>query len=168
MEHQVTIIPLPEEQTALWQARVADMIVHIQQEEYQIPITREQQPDLQDIAGFYQQGNGNFWIAPMEDQVIGTVALLDIGEQQVALRKIFVHESYRGKTWGVSHALLQQAIDWAKEQGLHAIYLGTTPQFKAAHRFYEKNGFIEISEEELPSTFPILEVDKKFYRLLLR
>jgi hypothetical protein len=43
-------------------------------------------------------------------------------------------------------------------------FLGTTPRFLAAHRFYEKNGFSEVEPGDLPSTFPIMAVDKKFYR----
>ncbi len=100
LENTVHMMSFPAEAAATWQASVADMIVHIQQEEYGIPITREQQPDLQDIAGFYQQGNGNFWLAYIGEQVVGTIALLDIGQQQVALRKMFVHQDYRGKAWG--------------------------------------------------------------------
>ncbi|WP_322922580.1 GNAT family N-acetyltransferase [Paenibacillus campi] len=160
-------MPFPRAAATLWQNRVADMVVHIQQEEYQIPITREQQTDLQDIVGYYLHGTGNFWIAHIDEQVVGTIALLDIGERQLTLRKMFVHQDYRGKTWGVSHALMQQAINWANDHNQREIYLGTTLQFKAAHRFYEKNGFIEIEQQQLPPNFPIVHVDKKFYRLSL-
>ena len=43
---------------------VGALIVGIQRDEFQIPITLEDQPDLQDIPGFYQQGAGNFWVVP--------------------------------------------------------------------------------------------------------
>jgi hypothetical protein len=36
--------------------------------------------------------------------------------------------------------------------------------YKAAHRFYEKNGFSEIKKAELPPNFPLLQVDTKFYK----
>jgi RimJ/RimL family protein N-acetyltransferase len=45
--------------------------------------------------------------------------------------------------------------------------LGTTDAFKAAHRFYEKNGFTEIPEHELPAMFPRMKQDTKFYRIEL-
>jgi RimJ/RimL family protein N-acetyltransferase len=44
------------------------------------------------------------------------------------------------------------------------IYLGTTAEFLAAHRFYEKNGFKEIAKSQLPPAFPIMAVDTKFYK----
>jgi predicted N-acetyltransferase YhbS len=45
--------------------------------------------------------------------------------------------------------------------------LGTTAKFLAAHRFYEKNGFREIAQTELPASFPVMTVDTKFYRRAL-
>ncbi|KEK24491.1 GNAT family N-acetyltransferase [Bacillus gaemokensis] len=147
-----------------YQSDVVDLIVHIQQKEYNVPITREEQPDLLEIEQFYQRENGNFWVATYEEKVVGTVALLDIGNEQVALRKMFVKKEFRGKVWGTASLLLQTAISWAKEKGLEGIYLGTTVQFFAAHRFYEKSGFQSIRMEELPESFPVLQVDKKFYK----
>ena len=66
---------------------IIKLILPIQQDEFQIPITLGEQPDLEDIPGFYQQGNGNFWVALNDRKVVGTVALLDIGSHQAALAK---------------------------------------------------------------------------------
>ena len=52
-------------------------------------------------------------------------------------------------------------------KGIREIYLGTTPKFLAAHRFYEKNGFAEIGKESLPEAFPIMSVDTKFYMMFI-
>jgi len=147
------------------QEQVLQLILNIQQQEYDIPITKADQPDLLSIESFYQQGNGNFWVACDGDQVVGTIALLDIGNAQVALRKMFVQAEYRGKVWNTATLLLQQVITWAQQQQITQIYLGTTVQFIAAHRFYEKNGFQEIEVIQLPASFPVMPVDKKFYQL---
>ena len=37
-----------------------------------------------------------------------------------------------------------------------------TEKFIAAHRVYQKNGFKKIQKQELPETFPVMEVDNKF------
>lgn len=147
------------------QEQVLQLILNIQQQEYNIPITKEDQPDLLTIDSFYQQGNGNFWVACDGEQVVGTIALLDIGNQQVALRKMFVQAEYRGKVWNTATLLLQKSISWAQQQQVIQIYLGTTLQFIAAHRFYEKHGFQEIEVTQLPASFPVMQVDKKFYQL---
>ncbi|KFN02019.1 N-acetyltransferase [Bacillus clarus] len=159
MNEKICIIPYESK----FQDEVVDLIVHIQQKEYNVPITKEEQPDLLEIETFYQRNQGNFWVATYDGKVVGTVALLDIGNHQIALRKMFVKKEFRGKEWGASHLLLQKAISWAENKKLKGIYLGTTLKFLAAHRFYEKNGFQSVGMEELPKSFPVLEVDKKFY-----
>jgi GNAT superfamily N-acetyltransferase len=147
---------------------VVSVILPIQQNEFEIPITLEAQPDLKDIGGFYQHGDGNFWVAVDGDTVVGTVALLDIGNRQVALRKMFVARSHRGAQNGVAAALLHVLLTWCRDRGIRRIFLGTTARFLAAHRFYEKNGFREIRREALPPSFPVMVVDTKFYELPLR
>ncbi|NUT61248.1 GNAT family N-acetyltransferase [Herbaspirillum sp. C9C3] len=144
---------------------VVDVILPIQQEEFGIPITLEGQPDLKDIAGFYQKGHGNFWVALDGGKVVGTISLLDIGNAQVALRKMFVAASHRGKEHGTAARLLDGAIAWARAQGVRQILLGTTDKFLAAHRFYEKNGFRLIEKSTLPPAFPVMVVDSRFYAL---
>ncbi|MHC2833071.1 GNAT family N-acetyltransferase [Bacillus sp. F9_6S_D1_P_5] len=163
MNEKIRIIPYE----STFQDEVVDLIVHIQQKEYNVPITKEEQPDLLEIETFYQRNHGNFWVATYDDKVVGTVALLDIGNDQVALRKMFVKKEFRGKEWGTSHKLLQTAISWAENKKLKDIYLGTTVKFLASHRFYEKNGFQSVDIEGLPKSFPVLQVDKKFYRYIV-
>ena len=143
------------------------LIVGIQRDEFQLPITLEDQPDLRDIPAFYQQRAGNFWTAVSEGEVVGTVALLDIGNHQGALRKMFVHPSYRGPGSGVAARLLETLLEWSGARGVNEIYLGTTEKFLAAHRFYERNGFQQIPANELPPSFPRMALDTRFYRRAL-
>ncbi|MHC1746502.1 MAG: GNAT family N-acetyltransferase [Negativicutes bacterium] len=147
---------------------IMDLILDIQRNEFEIPISKDDQPDLSDISNFYQSGNGNFWVAMnAKNQIIGTIALIDIGNQQGALRKMFVKKNYRGRTYNVANLLLQKLVGWAQQRNMNEIYLGTTGKFLAAHRFYEKNGFLQIDKNALPNTFPIMKVDTKFYQLAI-
>jgi N-acetylglutamate synthase-like GNAT family acetyltransferase len=159
--------PIVKEYSHENQAQFVDLILQIQQEEYNISITKGEQPDLFTIEGYYQTGNGNFWVALYDGNVVGTISLLDIGNNQVALRKMFVNKEYRGTIYKTASRLLDTAIKWAKKHSIKAVFLGTTPQFIAAHRFYEKNGFISIGLDDLPKKFPLLQVDKKFYKYVL-
>lgn len=142
---------------------VVAVILPIQQSEFEIPITLDAQPDLRDIPGFYQQRNGNFWVAVDHRDVVGTVALLDIGDGQAALRKMFVSATHRGPERGVARRLLDTLLGWCRARDIREIYLGTTAKFLAAHRFYEKYGFHEIDQQALPESFPVMEVDTRFY-----
>ncbi|MBN3469439.1 N-acetyltransferase [Pseudomonas savastanoi pv. phaseolicola] len=51
---------------------VSALILPIQREEFGIPITAEDQPDLKAIPTFYQTGTGDFWVAVQGNQVVGS------------------------------------------------------------------------------------------------
>ena len=153
--------------TDLYKQQTTDLILSIQQTEFGIPITLEDQPDLNNIPSFYQTNNGNFWIVVIENKVAGTIALLDIGNSRGALRKMFVHKDFRGKEYGVGQVLLNTLFKWARQNNFKEILLGTTEKFIAAQRFYEKNGFEEVEKQSLPNEFPVMGVDVKFYRYII-
>jgi GNAT superfamily N-acetyltransferase len=155
----VEVVPFREEH----QHEVVALILEIQRSEFGMSITAAQQPDLMQIPGFYQVRNGNFWVALSGTHVVGTISLLDIGAGQAALRKMFVRRDFRGRARGTAQRLLDSLLGWCRDRAVREIYLGTTPHFLAAHRFYEKNGFREIATSDLPRAFPIMEVDTKFY-----
>lgn len=139
------------------------VILPIQQQEFQIPITAADQPDLAAIPEFYQTGGGGFWVARVAGEVVGTLALKDIGGGRGALRKMFVAQPWRGREFGTAQRLLDHVLAHAAAHGIAEVFLGTTEKFLAAHRFYERNGFREISQAELPESFPLVAVDTRFY-----
>jgi len=161
---EVTVVPFADSLAG----GVRDLIVPIQRDEFGISITYDEQPDLHDIEGFYRQGGGEFWVALAGDEVVGSVALLDIGGGRVALRKMFVKAAYRGSEHKTAKKLLVRLVAHAEAAGMAEIYLGTTAKFLAAHRFYEKAGFARIDELDLPERFPRMHVDTRFYKLSLR
>jgi len=150
------------------QAAILKLILNIQQQEFGLSLTLKEQRDLLDIPSFYQQGNGNFWIALDREKVIGTIAAIDIGNSQLALRKMFVDAEYRGKEIGVAKQLLISLVNWAQTKNVSDIYLGTVGKFQAAHKFYEKHGFIKIHQLVLPPSFPLMTGDTMFYWLSLK
>lgn len=163
MTPTLQIIPfLPFHQPA-----VVELVISIQCGEFGIPVTAQEQPDLMDIPGYCQKGKGNFWVALDGNEVVGTIALVDIGEGMGALRKMFVEKNHRGREKGVAGDLLATLLAWARAQGLGEILLGTIASYHAAHRFYEKHGFSEISGEALPANFPRFRLDTRFYRMVL-
>jgi GNAT superfamily N-acetyltransferase len=147
-----------------FQQAVNDLILPIQQKEFNVPVTIRDQPDLQNIPSFYKRGNGNFWIALEEDVVVGTIGQIDFGNDQAALRKMFVHRDHRGKENGVAQLLLDELKNWCKRKGVKCIFLGTIDSMHAAHRFYRKNGFTELLKTELPEAFPLMRVDNTFFK----
>jgi N-acetylglutamate synthase-like GNAT family acetyltransferase len=143
--------------------QVSRLVIEIQRTEFGVPITLEQQPDLNEIENFYQKGNGNFWIALAGEKVVGTVALIDIGSQQLALRKMFVDKDYRGGSSKTGQLLLDRSIEWMHEKESTEVFLGTLDIFAAAQKFYRKNGFEEIPMSDLPVNFPKMKLDNTFF-----
>jgi len=150
-----------------YQSQVINLIVGIQSGEFGVEINADDQPDLKEIPRYYQHGSGEFWLAVIDGQVVGTLSLLDIGKQQLALRKMFVARHYRGAPYFIAQKLLETAVQWSKNHAITDIFLGTVPSYHAAHRFYEKNGFVRYPKNKLPEKFPIMLVDTWFYHLSL-
>jgi N-acetylglutamate synthase-like GNAT family acetyltransferase len=143
---------------------ICTLILRIQIEEFQVPITRADQPDLDNIPGVYQQGKGNFWVALHEKEVVGTIAAIDFGGDMLALRKMFVHAGFRGKEFGTAQLLLDTMLRWCAEKQVKAIFLGTLEKFVAARKFYDRNGFEVIRKQDLPPNFPRMPLDDVFYK----
>ena len=142
---------------------VIQLIINIQRNEFNVPITLADQPDLSAIPDFYQQKNGNFWVALADQNVVGTIALIDCGGGIGCIRKMFVHAGFRGKEKGVAQQLLNTLETWAAQHGFASLYLGTIVRFEAAIRFYEKNGFVAVEQAALPAVFPRMPLDTHFF-----
>jgi GNAT superfamily N-acetyltransferase len=165
--------------------QIVDLILPIQQIEFNVAITLEAQLDLLDVEGFYHKGGGGFWGAKVKGvtgggsveegggpaagggQLVGTIALIDIGHHAGALRKMFVNKDFRGKEMGIAQRLLEMLTGHCREKGITDVYLGSVDVMKAAHRFYERNGFTRIAMEDLPVYFPRMPADNVFYHLHL-
>lgn len=146
---------------------VAALVLSVQVDEFNVQITREDQPELYDLEAVFHQGKGVFYIALHEERVVGTIGLLDAGQGLGVLRKMFVAADYRGREWGTAMHLLDALMNHAYLNGFETIQLGTQKRLTAACRFYEKNGFQIIEKEALPENFPIMAVDDRFYTKLL-
>ncbi len=151
-----------------YEQQVIDLILNIQQNEFGVPVTIADQPDLLNVENFYRRGHGDFWVIKDGEKIIGSIALIDIGNRQSALRKMFVHAAYRGKEKGIGQKLLDYIIVHCREKGIDEIYLGTFDKLQAAQRFYIKNGFVEVPKTSLPASFPVMQVDNMFFKLQIK
>lgn len=143
------------------EGQVVGLILPIQQQEFGVPITAADQPDLAAIPEVYQKGRGQFWVGLDGEEVVGTIGLIDFGSGG-ALRKMFLRKDQRGS--GLAQGLLDTLLDHARREHLACLCLGTLPHMQAAHRFYERNAFLRTAPETLPADFPRMPVDTVFYR----
>lgn len=162
--------------------QVCQLIVSIQRDEFGVlnqgmtgtPIQISDQPDLLALPESYTNGGGGFWVAMTDEapaRVVGTIGLMDAGHATFALRKMFVHRDFRGKSEVGAPSLAQNLMDTAlhhtRTKSYRRILLGTLERYGAALRFYQRNGFTEIAAADLPAYFPRAPHDTKFYDLIL-
>jgi N-acetylglutamate synthase-like GNAT family acetyltransferase len=109
------VIPLPDHTAHLIRPfaaadaeGVVELVLTIQQQEFGLPITADEQPDLLNVSAYYQRARGNFWVASDNGQIVGTIGLLDVGDACGVVRKMFVAASHRGTE--VAAGLLQTCL----------------------------------------------------------
>lgn len=132
--------------TDTYKQQTINLILFILENEFEYK--NVERPDLYDIPNVYQKdGKGNFWLALLNNEVIGTVALQNYGNGRGLLKRMYVKKEVRKK--GVGQELLNQVFTFAKNYNYQIIYASTVEEFTSARKFYQKNGFVEIPN--LPS-----------------
>lgn len=109
-------------------------------------------PILDTLYEVYSQPRSTYWVVEMEGKIVGGggVAPLAGGDQQTCeLQKMYLSSVLRGK--GIAKKIVQQSLEFGKEQGFSRCYLETTDMLKAAIGLYEKLGF-EFIDEPLGNT----------------
>jgi molybdopterin-guanine dinucleotide biosynthesis protein A/predicted GNAT family acetyltransferase len=95
-------------------------------------------PDLADPSLIYTA----VWIVRARGDVVGTIALRELGDGVLELKRMYLRPAYRGR--GLGSRLLTTAVDWARTHGARAIRLDTTEDMRAARRLYEAAGFARV------------------------
>lgn len=89
---------------------------------------------------------GHIFFVKLYDIVVGTVALMPIGNEGLfELTKMAVSSKYRGHKFG--QKLMQYCINYAKNMGLPKLILYSNTTLTNAIYIYRKYGFIEIPIE---------------------
>ena len=92
------------------------------------------------------QDGGCILFAHYDNQIIGTVALKNIGNAVMELTKMAVNESHQGL--GAGNILCKGAIDKARKLKAKKLILFTQKKLKPALVIYQKNGFRQIPLKE--------------------
>jgi GNAT superfamily N-acetyltransferase len=112
------------------------------------------------LAEFIQspdQERQRLWIAEMDGNIVGTIAIVGVSEREAQLRWLIVHPDSRGL--GLGRALVEKAVDFCKDRGYKSIILWTVSALAVAKRLYESVGFVKTEEKthELWGTIVIEE-----------
>lgn len=147
------------------QVRVKELVLGIQNGEFNLGLAEEAQPDLNDVYGFYNEGG--FWVAEIQGLVVGTIGLQILNKDIGILRKMFLQKEHRGTPLKIAQELYGVLLTEASRRQLHYLWLDSPGVAKAAHRFYLRNGFTEMDKSQVPKGFVYPELNSKLFRLLL-
>lgn len=112
------------------------------------------EPFLRDVATRAAAGDLLVAIEGATGGVLGAVTLAPrgspyaplAGEHQAEVRLLAVSAAARGS--GAGMLLMQALVERGKQRGLSGIVLSTQPTMTAAHRIYERLGFVRIPERD--------------------
>jgi ribosomal protein S18 acetylase RimI-like enzyme len=107
---------------------------------------------LSDVAG--RAATTTLLVAELADEVVGAVAYCppgspygDLAEPgEAEFRMLAVRSQARGN--GAGAALVQACLDRAREAGCATLRLSTQQNMRAAHRMYERFGFIRTPDRD--------------------
>jgi putative acetyltransferase len=109
--------------------------------EFGFELDAELDRDLDDPTATYAA----LWVAVEDDEVVGSVALRELGEGAVELKRMYLRPDQRGR--GLGRNLLTLALDWARTNDVDVIRLDTSERMVAAQRLYEAYGFVRVPGE---------------------
>lgn len=103
---------------------------------------------LGDPEGTILRKGGRVFMAYLESEPVGCVALIPMGHKVFELSKMAVSPHVRGQ--GIGRALLLHAIAQAREIGATSLFLGSSTKLPDAVHLYEAVGFRHVPVEERP------------------
>jgi GNAT superfamily N-acetyltransferase len=109
-------------------------------------------PVLLDAATRHR--DAHLLVALLDGDVVGTLTLAESGQpyahlaepDELEVRMLVTAEHARGR--GVAAALMDATEARAVERGKGAVVLSTEPGMHAAHRLYERRGYVRVPERD--------------------
>lgn len=103
--------------------------------------------ELADFLNHFNPANDGLWIARIDDQIVGSIAISgrDADTLGARLRWLIVAPECQGQ--GLGKLLMREAIDFCKCARFKRIYLTTFAGLDAARHLYEKEGFRLVTEQ---------------------
>jgi len=103
-------------------------------------IATEPPVDVEERIALFARSAGESVVAVADDRIVGTLHV-SVSRHGFGEIGMLVDQDWRGR--GVGSALVQAAIDWACDQGLHKLSLEVFTHNAAAIALYRKAGFVE-------------------------
>jgi len=98
--------------------------------------------ELADLPGKYVAPSGGLWIATVDDDVAGCVALRPLFAGTCEMKRLYLRPAFRGR--GAGRMLVSHVLSAAAAMGYRRICLDTLPSMKSAIELYRSLGFVAV------------------------
>jgi len=142
MKHKISIVP--------FEAQYAEAFAQLNFEwlERYFVIEPYDRKVLTQAQTYILDPGGVILFALADQEVVGTLALINRGEEGLELSKMAVTEKFQGLRIG--QRLMYAAIHQAGEMGTHRLFLDSNTKLSPAITLYHKVGFKEVPLEDTP------------------
>lgn len=107
---------------------------------------------LGDPAGRIIEPGGAVFVARLDDEVIGCIGIMPVGDRVFELVKMAVSPSHQGH--GTGRKLIAAALDRARTLGAQRVALESNSALASAVHLYEAFGFRHLGHDEIaPSPY---------------
>jgi len=101
--------------------------------------------EVSSLPGYYAPPSGRLFLAYVDDELAGCVALRKFEDDICEMKRLFLRENARGH--GLGNALVEKLIEEARAIGYKKMRLDTyPPKMGKAVRLYESHGFHPIEK----------------------
>ena len=98
--------------------------------------------ELSSLPGRYAPPDGRLYLALIDGQSAGCIALRRLDEETCEMKRLYVRGDARGL--GLGRLLAEQIISDARALGYRQIRLDTLPSMRSAQSLYQRLGFTDI------------------------
>jgi DNA-binding MarR family transcriptional regulator/GNAT superfamily N-acetyltransferase len=111
-------------------------------QEYYVAVSVVQRDTPKAIQRVIDDPGSGVWLAYLEEKAVGCVVLRRLGSVPFAgeCKRLYVQPAARGH--GIADKLLDAQEDFARNKGLHWIYLDSYDDLKVAIALYRKRGYV--------------------------
>ena len=105
--------------------------------------------DVDDLhAGYFaDQGRSGFWVAVLDDEIVGMIGVQHLGEECAEIRRLRVRPSFRRS--GIGSLLMGSAMAFCKQHGILKVILDVRIERAPAIALFEKFGFSHAKTREI-------------------
>ena len=127
--------------------RVVRLIHEIMDKEFKDDRAAYPTQDIENIHQTYGRPGEAFFVAVMDQDVVGTAAIKKEDDRIALLRRLFVASAYRKQQIGLK--LIDTALQFCDKMGYQEVVFKTTSKMQAAAKTCQKRGFIQRAKLQL-------------------